>query len=214
MFSGTGQINMNSTFGKEVYNMCKRENVKNIVEVGTWNGEGSTVCIMNALMEKENHSVLYSFEADKDNYNKAVQYWNNKDTKNKLSLINAVLHRECLEIEDVKKMYTNVNDFVLRFYLRERKLLHTNMLFDNSLLQNIDVILLDGAEYTTYGDYSVLIKKQPKVIMLDDTNVFKCKQIRAELLNNSEWKLLRENLNDRHGWSIFVNVTYESEFKD
>jgi hypothetical protein len=212
MFSGTGQINMNSEFGYEVYNICKKESIKNIVEVGTWNGQGSTVCIMNALMEKNNKSILYSFEADKENYNKAVQFWNNKDTNNRLSLINAVLHRECLEIDEVKNMYPNVNDFVLNFYLRERELLHINNMFDISSLENIDVILLDGAEYTTYGDFNVLIKKNPKVIMLDDSNIFKCKQIRTELLNNPEWKLLKENLNDRHGWSIFVNVIYENEF--
>jgi predicted O-methyltransferase YrrM len=95
MFSGTGQINMNSVFGNEIYKLCKRDNIRNIFEVGTWNGEGSTICVMNAIIEKYNNSILYSIEADSIQYSKAVNYWNNKDSKDKLVLLKGVLHNEC-----------------------------------------------------------------------------------------------------------------------
>ena len=89
-------------------------------------------------------------------------------------------------------------------------MLYNNNLIDISHINDVDVIILDGGEYTTYGDYSTLMTKEPKIIILDDSNVFKCMKIREELLNNPEWKLLKENLNDRHGWSIFVKREYEN----
>jgi hypothetical protein len=49
MFTGTGQINMNGNMGRQIYNICAMPNIKNIVEVGTWNGQGTTVCVMNAI---------------------------------------------------------------------------------------------------------------------------------------------------------------------
>ena len=36
MFSGIGQINMNSIMGNEIYKLCKNDNIRNIIEVGTW----------------------------------------------------------------------------------------------------------------------------------------------------------------------------------
>jgi hypothetical protein len=81
-------------------------------------------------------------------------------------------------------------------------------------MKDIDIIILDGGEYTTYGDYTVLVKKEPKVIILDDVAVYKCREIRKELLDDPKWNLLKEDLTDRHGWSIFINKKYESEFNN
>jgi len=212
MFSGTGQINMNSILGNEIYRICKKESIKNIVEVGTWNGEGSTICVMNAIMEKQTPSILYSFEANAEQYSKAITFWSNKNINNKLVLLKGVLHRDYATEQEIKSEYNGIIPYVNEHYIPERSMLDTNNLIDISDLKDIDVIILDGGEYTTYGDYTALIKKDPKVIILDDVVVYKCRKIRKELLDNTNWKLLKEDLNDRHGWSIFINKKYESEF--
>lgn len=51
-----------------------------------------------------------------------------------------------------------------------------------------------------------LIKKNPTYIALDDVCVYKCRNIRDKLMNNTNWSLYNENLNDRHGWSIFKKI--------
>ena len=53
-WKGTGQINMNSQFGKEIYSIASLPDVRNIIETGTWNGQGSTLCVMNAIINKNN----------------------------------------------------------------------------------------------------------------------------------------------------------------
>ena len=196
MFKGNGQINMNSTFGKEIYNICKLDDVRNIFEVGTWNGQGSTCCVMNAIIKKEN-SILYSLEGDNNMYNKAKQYWSNYKTNNKLILLNGVIHKEIVD-------YQNNNElFVKEWYDGEYNVLKTSNIIDINNITNIDLIILDGGEYTTQGDFNILIKKKPKYIALDDTNVYKCKDIRKYLLDSKEWTLYKENTKERNGWSIF-----------
>lgn len=196
MFKGNGQINMNSTFGKEIFNICKSDDLRNIFEVGTWNGQGSTCCVMNAIIKKEN-SILYSLEGDNNMYNKAKQYWSNYKTNNKLTLLNGVIHKEIVD-------YQNNNElFVKEWYDGEYNVLKTSNIIDINNITNIDLIILDGGEYTTQGDFNILIKKNPKYIALDDTNVYKCKEIRKFLLNSKEWNLYKESTTERNGWSIF-----------
>jgi hypothetical protein len=63
-------------------------------------------------------------------------------------------------------------------------------------------LILDGGEYTTYPEYHKL-KDRTNTIVLDDVNILKCKKIREELLSDSNFKLLNENLEERNGFSIF-----------
>ena len=70
------------------------------------------------------------------------------------------------------------------------------------LPETIDVLLLDGGEFTSYAEYLAL-KDRTKLLVLDDSRVFKNKRVRSELMNNEGWKLLHDNLQDRNGVTIF-----------
>ena len=45
-----GQINDETSGGKLIYEFIKKFDIKNVLEIGTWNGLGSTLVIYNALM--------------------------------------------------------------------------------------------------------------------------------------------------------------------
>lgn len=79
-FTGVGQINMNTQFGEYICKIASLNDVVNIFEVGTWNGQGSTVCLMNGIINKTN-SNLYSIEANPQMYNQAISFWKEKNTK-------------------------------------------------------------------------------------------------------------------------------------
>lgn len=175
-----------------IYNIAILNEVKNIFEVGTWNGQGSTVCIMNAIINKEN-SRLYSLEANINMYNLSKEFWHRYNTKNKLSLIYGSLHKKIAD-------EVNVN---IDWYIGEKNTILNTNIVDINDIYDIDFIILDGGEYTTQEDFNILIKKNPKYIALDDVNVFKCKNIREYLINSNDWILLNENLEERNGWSIF-----------
>jgi hypothetical protein len=196
-FIGSGQINMNSEFGNYLYKIASLEDVNNIFEVGTWNGQGSTVCIMNGIIDKEK-SCLYSIEADLNMYNQALNFWNGKDTKNKVYLLNGTLHKKMAE--DVPTDNEQIN-----WYIGEQHVMSNAKVISIENINDIDLILLDGGEFTSQGDFDILIKKNPKYIALDDVNCYKCNKIRSNLILTGDWLILHENLNDRNGWSILKN---------
>lgn len=193
-----GQITMESSFGQEIFNICKETNYRNIIEIGSWNGQGSTICVMNAIINKDN-SILYSFESDLDKYNDCKKFWNSQQTFNKLKLFNGVLHKKIDHISDIEDKHFNDE-----WYNKEKKTNNNSKIIDISNITDIDIIILDGGEYSTNNDYDILITKNPSVIILDDVNVNKCKKIRNRLLNNDIYDIYNEDLNDRNGWSIFI----------
>lgn len=87
----------------------------------------------------------------------------------------------------------------------EKFLAETSKIINIENIENIDVIILDGGEYSTEEDFNILIKKKPKFICLDDSAVHKCKNIRNHLLHHADWELYKENLSQRNGWSTFVS---------
>jgi hypothetical protein len=202
--NGNGQINMNSDFGSCIYKICLDESLKNIFEVGSWNGQGSTVCVMNSIINKPN-SKLYSIEANVDMFNNAVNFWNNFDVKGKLILLNGTLHNKIADINELNNIYNGNIPYFVEHYIPEKKILETSKVINIDNINNIDVIILDGGEYSTEEDFNILLKKNPKFICLDDVNVYKCKNIRSFLLENSNWSLYKENLDQRNGWSIFIS---------
>ena len=76
MIGTVGQVNRGSKLGEIIYNLCLQDDVRNIVEIGTWNGMGSTKCIYDALSEKkeviENWSDLKNIDISKELYNKIM----------------------------------------------------------------------------------------------------------------------------------------------
>ena len=202
-FEGNGQINMNQDFGHKIYDICKNPKIKTIVEVGTWNGQGSTVCIMNGIINK--NAVLYSLEANKSKYDEAVLFWNKYETFNKLNLLYGTLHKEKFIDLNVLQKIGITEEAYIYHYVPEKAMIEDEtvpLITLNDL--KIDCILLDGGEYTTIGDFNVLIKFNPKVIILDDSAVYKCKEIRETLFKNNKYTCYHDNLNDRHGATIFV----------
>jgi hypothetical protein len=208
-FSGIGQINMNIPFGQKIYEICKNNNVKNIVEVGTWNGQGTTVCLMNGIVGK-NNSHVYSIEANKGQHNRANIFWKDKDTDKQLSLLFGKLHQK--KLPDLEYLYKN--NFIKKsleecHYKPEAKLLedpNVPLLDLSKLINNIDMIIIDGGEYTSEGDFEVLMKFDPTYVVLDDTRVYKCHHIRKKLLNDKSWKNIYDLQHSRHGESIFMKV--------
>ena len=50
MLEKLGQINRGSLLGEHIFNLAKDPKIKNIIEIGTWNGLGTTKCIYDAII--------------------------------------------------------------------------------------------------------------------------------------------------------------------
>ena len=213
-----GQINLDSKLGKIIYNLVKDKNIKNIVEIGTWNGYGSTQCIKQSIIDNNKTDYLvYSLEINENMYNTAKQ---NHNLPNFHLLLGTIITEDDLKWCDWDKYFNSPDGYYdgnksKRTWFDEdiKNIRKTDNVL-NLIPENIDLLILDGGEFSTYPEY-IKIGNRSKIIILDDTKVLKCKKIREELLLNDNYTILYDDLNDRNGFLVAcIKTEYEYNTED
>ena len=200
----TGQVKNNSILSNIIIQLCKDNINKTFLEIGTWNGYGSTKIFVEALNNR-NDTLFYSLECNKEKSEFARNLY--KDKNNVFILnetINNELHNEINNIFPVlltNKQYAYWNEVDL-VNMKQCKLF-----LDRKDIPDIfDVIFLDGGEFTTYHEFQKL-KNKCKYLLLDDTNTNKCMKILEEIYNDkSKWDVLVHDKNDRNGILLCRNI--------
>jgi hypothetical protein len=193
-----GQI-CNDSFSKEIEKYASNDKYKAFLEIGTWNGLGSTKAFNNGFKSRNDDYIFYSLECNKDKCMDASKLYSDNS---KIHILNEVIWNEepsdfyeifpqCLKNETYK--HWNEVDII--------NMKKCSLFLDRPNLPDIfDVILLDGGEFTTYHEFQ-LLKNKCKILMLDDINVDKCKLIVLELENDPSWKIIKRD-NTRNGYLI------------
>lgn len=194
-----GQIKYNSSMGKVIADYAKDIRFKNYLEIGTWNGGGSTYCFAKGFENRDSSSFRFvSLEINKELYTIAKEKYNNIHY---VRIENASV----LKYEDFPK---NINDFLELFEHVNKEWLRDDFssLSKAKYMDFVDyipeVVLLDGSEYLTYLEFKKL-EHTTKVFILDDINTEKCKKIVEELENNSNWNKKFIEREQRNGWAVF-----------
>jgi len=169
--SSIGQMK-DRTLEEKLRDLIKNNEIENIVEVGTWNGLGSTKMFINLIKESKKNINFYSVESDKLCYKQAK-----KNLKNELAVVNLILGR-VHEIEDLN--YVN-KDIIFNFgygekefewFIQDLRRYKKIKNVINLIPKNIEILLLDGGEFSGYADFLKLYKRS-KFIVLDDVSSFK-----------------------------------------
>lgn len=66
----------------------------------------------------------------------------------------------------------------------------------------IDLLILDGGEFTSYSEFKTLKSRCKRFIVLDDVKSRKNREVHSELIMDDTWALIVES-NDRNGFSIW-----------
>lgn len=194
----TGQINLDTEFGRAIYTIARDVRYTSFCEVGSWNGLGSTRCFYEGLRSRP-EVRLYSIEADPAMMALARKTW---DGVPNVTLLFGTLHRTGMTREEVLShpLYPRVKDHYILHYDTEMNVLKTS---PSVSVPPCDVVLLDGGEFSTEGDWAALYHDGLRIVMLDDTQVIKTNRILTQLLADPAWKCLRNEPGDRNGWAIF-----------
>lgn len=194
-----GQINLNDEAGLNIKKICERADVNNIVEIGTWNGMGSTLCIYNAI--KNTSKRLISLETSKEMYDIAFNFY--KDKK-EVSIINGFISNELLDFDSLDDSFFTDYDknTKLSWYKEDLNNMSKCQNALDLLPDEIDFLILDGGEFSSWQEYLIL-KDRSKIIFLDDTRppTIKNCMARKDLIKTR--KMIVDNLNDRNGYCIF-----------
>jgi hypothetical protein len=195
-----GQIS-NDKFSEDITKYASNVNNKSFLEIGTWNGLGSTRVFVDALKNRTDNYIFYSLECNKDKSTQASKLYTQYD---KVNILNEVIwNEEPSDFYDIfpqcktNKLYKSWNDVDIINMKRCSLFLNRE-----NLPKIFDVILLDGGEFTTYYEFKIL-KDRCKILLLDDINTDKCKFIVNEIENNSDkWTIIKKELNIRNGYLI------------
>lgn len=210
-----GQINLNSNFGQTINKISLMKENKTFVELGTWNGQGSTYCVMEALLRREDSPVFFSLETDYQRYLEATGLWSKiliPEYAHKKDILN-LIYGSIVHVDDQnyykKQELENLegyNPIWQSWHDQEIKAINNAPYVRDILPEEIDVLILDGGEFCTLAEFYQLNKIINNFIILDDCNVLKCREVYKILSNSDEWQLYEQNLNDRNGYSIFKKI--------
>ena len=206
MTTSQGQITQHTRSGIEIMNLIQKEagdTIHTIVEIGTWNGCGSTLCILKGLYGRKIES-FHSLECNHEKQLAALDYLE--------AYMNDTTHLLWGTIVDPKHIVSE--EYTKRFpklLASERYRRWFDIDINNceecpnvldQLPAKIDLLFLDGGEYTTLNEFEILLPRCSTYILLDDTKEDKCRECRDLLLADSSWTEVLY-LDERNGFSIF-----------
>lgn len=209
MIGTPGQINRGSSLGEIIYNLCLQNDIKTIVEIGTWNGMGSTKCIYDAILDKKEEYLVYTLECNEDFYKKCLE---NYKKLPKLENFNFILGTIVDPEENIDPI-SNFDDKFFQQYSRETQSVWRNEDVENCkksknvldiIPEKIDLLILDGGEFSGLSEYEKL-KDRSVYFILDDTNVIKNYEVANLIRNSSEFHVLHDS-DERNGYLVAKKV--------
>ena len=192
-----GQINRGSLFGEHIYNISRRSDVQTIVEIGTWNGMGSTKCIYDAVLGSKKQ--VWSLECNRIFHEQAKTNLNAVLLPANFKLVLGSI----VTVEELQQFTGTLPGPEYEKWLSEdigwvRNC--PNVL--DQLPEKIDLYIIDGGEMSGWIEFEKLWKRC-NYIMLDDTLALKHIQTRAFILGNPDkFKVIDDNTRERQGYLV------------
>jgi hypothetical protein len=202
-----GQINRGSNLGETIYNIAKQDSVQTIVEIGTWNGAGSTKCIREAVLDKARPCKVLSIEAWKSMYDVAIQ-------NNQPAIVGfEIVHGRIVELSDLNWFdHSTLSEDEKRWLADDIANYNQCPNVMDKIPAKIDLLILDGGEFSSHEEFHKLIDRSNFVI-LDDTfqGTRKFKAIREMILSNTDrYEIIGDITNDRNGYMVLRNKQFNA----
>ena len=202
-----GQINRGSLLGDFLYEYAKKSEVKTIVEFGTYNGLGSTRCILDGIRDSgKTNFLFYSIEAYESMYKVA------KENNPILPIGSEIIYGRIVESDELNWFdKEKLNDDQKR-WLRD-DLINYGMCpyIMDKIPSKIDLLVLDGGEFSSYVEFHKLIDRS-KYLVLDDTyarETIKFNLIRKSILETGHrYRIIEDRPYDRNGFIIVENKNF------
>ena len=187
-----GQINLDSAAGDAIFKISSEDEVLSIVEIGTWNGAGSTKCVIEGIVNKPQAS-FYSLECDRTRYELALTNITPQDN------VHVILGR-IVEVSDLD--IVGLGEDEATWLAEDLKAMSEVSDVLEELPSKIDFLILDGGEFSTAAEFNKLIERTTYVF-LDDTSIRKNRGNRSWLIESDDFEQLEDFPEDRNGWCLF-----------
>lgn len=200
-FIRKGQIDARSELGQWLAHLSSLPNTNTIVEIGTWNGKGSTKVIARSVKKSlkkfpERNVRVVGYEINPVMYAKALR------ANSKFGFVELVLG-SILGTEELDQEGLSPQEKV--WFEQDKKFIQSSPNVFTTLPESIDLLLIDGGEFSSFAEYQVLKRRVDKWLLLDDTNTRKCKKIVVELEESGEFiNIFRSD--ERNGVAGYLRI--------
>jgi hypothetical protein len=209
----------NDAFYDIIYKIAKNEPVKTILEIGSSNGQGSTDAFVKGIKENPNKPKLFCMEVSKVRFDALKQTYSN-EPQVKCYNVSSVPLTDFPSEQDIITFYNKTPSklnltplpMVLDWLRQDIEYVKIEKVPQNGIeivkadnnIKNFDVVLIDGSEFLGIPELKQVYGAT--YILLDDVMTYKNLINRLQLMNDSNYKLVEENMSVRNGYSIFKKV--------
>tara|TARA_B100001027_G_C16120024_1_gene264457 strand:- start:2 stop:667 length:666 start_codon:yes stop_codon:yes gene_type:complete len=187
-----GNIRRDTKSGQLIENVIYEHSLRKILEIGTWNGLGSTNTVIDILEDLNEDYSFISIESDKIFFDQAKKNLKKKMNKNiQLKLGRIIEIDELPDIENINFGEVGLIPQNKEWFIQDLRRYGKVENIYNELPSEFDLVILDGGEFSTYPEFLKLYKKT-KFIALDDTETYKQYDVLKFIKNNSGFKLVSE----------------------
>jgi hypothetical protein len=200
----TGQVKLTQELGMWISKYSADPRFTRYLEIGTWNGQGSTCCFYDGFAKRSTPYSLQSYEISSERVSHARDIWKNVP---EIQILHGRMlqDHECPTIDSVKNMFPNAN---MQWHTEDIQNFWNCPYIP---MESPEVVLLDGAEYLTYFEFEAMKNVASiRVFLLDDVYTDKCPRIFAYLDAHPDWNCVARG-NDRNGWAVFEKISASSE---
>ena len=197
---GIGQTTKDSLVGTCCRRYAATIKFKTYLEVGTWNGLGSTKILFDQLKRRADHESggyqFYTLECNIDKSEIARMYY--RGEKN-IHILNSVLSKPTPM--DIDKAFPEIRkDGVLKSWCQVdlSNVSNCSLVFDRPDFPEIlDVVLFDGGMFTTIFDFYA-VRDRTNIFIMSDTSDIKCLRVLSMLKMDPLWNVTVDEELDEH----------------
>lgn len=204
MSDNTGQIKLSQPFGEWIAKYAGDTRFSRYLEIGTWNGRGSTYCFNHGFASRMDAPTLQSYEISPARVAEAREVWKSRPS---IHIVHGRVLRDdqCPMYREVLKTFPEV---VESWHTED---VHNFWSCPYVAPEDPEVVLLDGAEYITQFEFDRVFKESTsvQVYLLDDTCAAKTYRINQYLLQNPTWSRVAYSDTERNGWAVFERVAVD-----
>ena len=207
-----GQVTSTTSFGSALTNLATRSDVRRIVEIGTWFGGGSTQSFVDGLRDKAicqsnaTHHCCNAFVVTFEIFKEALDYASAYHQKNPVwCLLSTAVGAELMLTPDEVPLDEKGEHYKL-YYQRDLDIMTKETPRLKAVCTELepDVVLIDGNEYTGWGEFQVTMETcRPRFLALHDTGSLKTHKIEAFIHAHPQSFSLLDQGKDQASWSIF-----------
>jgi len=206
------EITLNDEFGRAIVTTIQRLSIQSVIEIGSWDGTGSTAVIASALRDMP-EPRLVCVEPDIHRHaalQRVVSGLPWVTTVCRRSVSAASLTPRCFaDVWDSPHNNLPYEEHLVREWWGETRARHAGELgyLESLTTERWDAALIDGCEFAGYDDFR-LLKDRVRVLMLDDAfHAYKCSQAHWELSRDPQWMCIWCSAFVRQGASIWARLT-------